>query len=133
MAAELHMDADVDVICNAGYNERSDDRLNSRNGHRARPWDTGAGTINLDIPKLRQGSYLPSLLEPRRRAEQALVSVICQAYVEGVSTMSLASDMGPPCADRLSPPTSTSTSGTGSGVRRSSRPTPTRRGRSGST
>ena len=71
---------------NAGYNERSDDRLNSRNGHRARRWDTRAGTISLDIPKLRQGSYMPSLLEPRRRAEQALVSVICQAYVEGVST-----------------------------------------------
>jgi transposase-like protein len=86
MAAELLMDADVDVICNAGYNERSDDRQNSRNGHRARRWDTRAGTISLDIPKLRQGSYLPSLLEPRRRAEQALVSVICQAYVEGVST-----------------------------------------------
>ena len=86
MAAELLMDADVDVLCNAGYGERSDDRLNSRNGHRERRWDTRAGTISLDIPKLRRGSYLPSLLEPRRRAEQALVSVICQAYVEGIST-----------------------------------------------
>ena len=86
MAAELLMDADVETLCNAGYGERSADRLNSRNGHRTRRWDTRAGTINLDIPKLRRGSYLPSLLEPRRRAEQALVSVICQAYVEGVST-----------------------------------------------
>jgi transposase-like protein len=80
-----HLTRIVDGV-NAGYNERSDDRLNSRNGHRARRWDTRAGTISLDIPKLRQGSYMPSLLEPRRRAEQALVSVICQAYVEGVST-----------------------------------------------
>ena len=86
MTAELLMDAEVDVACNAGYGERSEERVNSRNGHRARRWDTRAGTINLEIPKLRKGSYLPSLLEPRRRAEQALVSVVCQAYVEGVST-----------------------------------------------
>jgi putative transposase len=52
----------------------------------AHSWDTRAGTISLDIPKLRKGGYLPSLLEPRRRAEKALVSVVCQAYVEGVST-----------------------------------------------
>jgi putative transposase len=86
MAAELLMDADVDLLCGAGYNERSEDRVNSRNGHRGRRWDTRAGTITPEIPKLRKGSYLPSLLEPRRRAEQALVSVVCQAYVEGVST-----------------------------------------------
>ena len=86
MAAELLMDAEVDLVCAAGYGERSESRVNSRNGHRSRRWDTRAGTISLDIPKLRKGSYLPSLLEPRRRAEQALVSVVCQAYVEGVST-----------------------------------------------
>jgi transposase-like protein len=86
MAAELLMDADVDVLCNASYGERSPDRVNSRNGHRERRWDTRAGTITLDVPKLRRGSYLPTLLEPRRRAEQALVSVVCQAYIEGVST-----------------------------------------------
>ena len=86
MAAELLMDADIDVLCNAGYGERSEARVNSRNGHRERRWDTRAGTIALDVPKLRKGSYLPSLLEPRRRAEQALVSVVCQAYVEGIST-----------------------------------------------
>jgi len=51
MAAELLMDADVDVLCHAGYGERSDDRVNSRNGHRERRWDTRAGTISLDIPK----------------------------------------------------------------------------------
>jgi putative transposase len=86
MAAELLMDADVDLLCAAAYGERSENRVNSRNGHRTRRWDTRAGTINLEIPKLRKGSYLPSLLEPRRRAEQALVSVVCQAYIEGVST-----------------------------------------------
>jgi transposase-like protein len=86
MAAELLMDADVDVLCGAGYKERSESRVNSRNAHRSRRWDTRAGTINLEIPKLRKGSYTPSLLEPRRRAEQALVSVVCQAYIEGVST-----------------------------------------------
>ncbi len=86
MAAELLMDADVGVLCNASYGERSEDRVNSRNGHRERRWDTRAGTITLDVPKLRRGSYLPGLLEPRRRVEQALVSVVCQAYVEGVST-----------------------------------------------
>jgi putative transposase len=86
MTAELLMDAEVDLACNAGYGERTEERVNSRNGHRARRWDTRAGTISLDIPKLRKGGYLPSLLEPRRRAEKALVSVVCQAYVEGVST-----------------------------------------------
>jgi len=86
MAAELLMDAEVDVLCGAGYGERSEARLNSRNGHRMRRWDTRAGTVELEIPKLRRGSYFPGLLEPRRRAEQALTSVVCQAYVEGVST-----------------------------------------------
>jgi len=86
MAAELLMDADVDILGGAGYGERSPERVNSRNGHRERRWDTRAGTVMLDVPKLRRGSYLPSLLEPRRRAEQALVSVVCQAYIEGVST-----------------------------------------------
>ena len=86
MAAELLMDTDVDVLCNAGYGERSDDRRELPQRPPGRRWDTRAGTISLDVPKLRHGSYLPSLLEPRRRAEQALVSVVCQAYIEGVST-----------------------------------------------
>jgi putative transposase len=86
MAAELLMDAEVDVLCGAGYAERSEARVNSRNGHRKRRWDTRAGTVELEIPKLRRGSYFPGLLEPRRRAEQALTSVVCQTYVEGVST-----------------------------------------------
>ncbi len=81
------MSAEADAQCGAGYGERSAERVNQRNGYRTRPWDTRLGTIALDIPKLRHGSYFPSwLLEPRRRAEQALVSVVVEAYVQGVST-----------------------------------------------
>ncbi len=70
----------------AGSYERSADRLTYRNGYRQRDWDTRVGTLSLSIPKLRQGSFFPSLLEPRRRAEKALVSVVQEAYVHGVST-----------------------------------------------
>jgi transposase-like protein len=81
------MGAEVDAICNAGYSERTPDRENSRNGGRTRRWDTRAGTIELRIPKLRQGSYFPDwLIEPRRRAEQALVAVVADCYLAGVST-----------------------------------------------
>jgi transposase-like protein len=81
------MNAEVDAICGAGYGERSDDRVNSRNGYRSRPWDTRAGSIELQLPKLRQGSYFPGwLLEPRRRAEKALTAVVAEAYALGVST-----------------------------------------------
>lgn len=80
------MDADVSQQIGADLHERSDDRVTYRNGSRSRRWDTRAGTIDLRIPKLRQGSYLPPFLEPRRRSEQALLAVIQQAYVEGVST-----------------------------------------------
>jgi putative transposase len=85
--AEKLMDAEVDGICGADYGERSDDRLNVRNGYRQRGWDTRVGTIDLAIPKLRKGSYFPGwLLEPRRRAERALAAVVVEAYVLGVST-----------------------------------------------
>jgi len=85
--AEQLMAADASAACNAGYGERTPARVNSRNGYRAREWDTRVGTIELQIPKLRRDSYYPNwLLEPRRRAEQALVAVIAQCYVEGVST-----------------------------------------------
>src|SRR5882757_1486948 len=81
------MSADADGLCGAGYGERSPERVNSRNGYRPRDFDTRAGTVELSIPKLRQGSYYPDwLLEPRRRAEKALVAVVAQCYVEGVST-----------------------------------------------
>jgi len=85
--AEALMSAQASAMCDAGYNERTDERSNSRNGYRHRPWDTRVGSIDLAIPKLRENTYYPSwLLEPRRRAEQALVAVIGQAYIEGVST-----------------------------------------------
>jgi putative transposase len=88
--AEVLMGADVDALCGAGYGERSPDRLNSRNGYRTRRWDTRTGSIELAIPKLRQGTYFPDwLLEPRRRAEKALTSVVAESYVAGVSTRRL--------------------------------------------
>ena len=84
--AEAVMEAEVAAQVGAGYGERSETRLTRRNGYRPRRWDTRAGSIELQIPKLRQGSYFPALLEPRRRAERALLAVVQQAYVEGVST-----------------------------------------------
>jgi putative transposase len=85
--AERLMSAEADALCGAGYGERSPERVNARNGYRARQLDTRAGSIELSIPKLREGSYFPGwLLEPRRRAERALTQVVCQCYVEGVST-----------------------------------------------
>jgi len=83
---EAIMDADVSSQIGAQYAERSPSRLTHRNGYRHRPWDTRVGSVELRIPKLREGSYFPSLLEPRRRSERALLAVIQQAYVEGVST-----------------------------------------------
>ncbi|MFB9472223.1 transposase, partial [Nonomuraea salmonea] len=85
--AETLMSAEADSLCGAAYGQRSDERTNSRNGYRSREWDTRAGTIDLAIPKLRQGSYYPDwLLERRRRAEQALISVVATSYLLGVST-----------------------------------------------
>ena len=80
------MDAEVSARIGAEYGERSPERVTQRNGYRFRAWDTRVGTMELHIPKLREGSYFPSLLEPRRRSERALLAVIQQAYVEGVST-----------------------------------------------
>ena len=85
--AEALMSADADAVCGAGYGERSPERINRRNGYRERDWDTRVGSIELAVPKLREGSYFPDwLLQPRRRAEQAFVSVIADAYLAGVST-----------------------------------------------
>ncbi|MDQ6773385.1 MAG: IS256 family transposase [Candidatus Dormibacteraeota bacterium] len=85
LAQEL-MDTEVTQLAGAGLHERTDARLTYRNGYREREWDTRVGTVELQIPKLRQGSYFPSLLEPRRRHERALLSVVQEAYVHGVST-----------------------------------------------
>lgn len=85
--AEMLMSAEADGLCGAEYGERSGDRVNQRNGYRPRLWDTRAGTIELAVPKLRRGSYFPDwLLEPRRRAEKALYTVVAQAFLSGVST-----------------------------------------------
>jgi putative transposase len=81
------MEGEVSELIGAEHGERRpDDRMTHRNGYRAREWQTRAGTVELQIPKLRRGSYFPSFLEPRRRSEQALLAVIQQAYVCGVST-----------------------------------------------
>jgi transposase-like protein len=85
--AQALMSAEASSQCLAGYGERTDDRINSRNGYRHREWDTRVGTIDLAVPKLREGTYYPAwLLQHRRRGEQALASVVAQCYVEGVST-----------------------------------------------
>jgi putative transposase len=80
------MEAEVSELVGAERGERTPERLTQRNGYRSRPWQTRAGELELAIPKLRRGSYFPSFLEPRRRSEQALVSVVQEAYVAGVST-----------------------------------------------
>jgi transposase-like protein len=85
--AEALMGAEADALCGASYGERSPERVNRRNGYRERDWDTRVGSIELAVPKLREGSYFPDwLLQPRRRAEQAFVAVIADAYLAGVST-----------------------------------------------
>ena len=80
------MEAEVTEQIGAGLNEKTPERLTHRNGYRERGWNTRVGEIELAIPRLRSGSYLPSFLEPRSRSEQALVAVIQEAYVNGVST-----------------------------------------------
>jgi putative transposase len=81
------MEVEVSELIGAELGERRpDDRATHRNGYRPRRWDTRAGEIELQIPKLREGSYFPSFLRPRKRSEQALVAVVQQAYVCGVST-----------------------------------------------
>ena len=88
-AADRIMEAEVEARTGAAKGSRSPLREVQRNGYRDRDWDTRAGRIALEIPKLRKGSYFPSFLEPRRTAEKALVAVIQEAYVHGVSTRSV--------------------------------------------
>src|SRR5688500_17798803 len=81
------MSAEADAVCGAEYGARSAERTNSRNGYRTRDFDTRTGTMEVAIPKLREGSYFPDwLLERRRRAERALTTVVATCYLLGVST-----------------------------------------------
>jgi len=89
--AETLMGAEADALCGAPYGRRSDERVNRRNGYRVRRWDTRVGSIDLRIPKLREGSYFPDwLLDARTRAERAFIQVVAEAYVKGVSTRRVA-------------------------------------------
>jgi len=88
-AAERIMDVEVEARTGAAKGARSPLREVQRNGYRDRDWDTRAGRIALEIPKLRKGSYFPGFLEPRRTADKALVAVIQEAYVHGGSTLSV--------------------------------------------
>src|ERR1700719_2645048 len=87
--AQRLMELEVESKTGASYGEKSAERLAQRNGYRDRLWETRAGTVELRIPKLRQGSYFPAFLEPRRLAEKALAAVVQEAYVHGVSTRSV--------------------------------------------
>jgi len=86
LVAQLAIELEAEEIIGAGRYERSPNRKNHRNGHRERVWETRVGELPLRIPKLREGTFFPSLLEPRRRAEKALLAVVQTAYVKGVST-----------------------------------------------
>ncbi len=83
---QLLMENDVDGLIGAGRHERTAERATYRNGYRDRALDTRLGTLQLRIPKLRQGSYFPPFLEPRKTTEKALVAVIQEAWIGGVST-----------------------------------------------
>ena len=100
-AADRLMGFEMETLTGAPLGAKSSERLAQRNGYRERAWDTRAGAIDLKFPRLRTGSYLPSFLDPRKTAEKALVVVIQEAYVQGVSTVrsttSCARSSGSPC------------------------------------
>jgi putative transposase len=84
--SEALMELEVTRHVGAERHERTPERTGQRNGYREREWDTRVGTVELRVPRVRDGSYFPSLLDPRKRAERALVAVVQEAYVQGVST-----------------------------------------------
>ena len=122
---QLIMETDVEGVVGAGRHERTADRTTHRNGYRDRPLDTRLGTLNLRVPKLRQGSYFPSFLEPRRTSEKALVAVIQEAWIGGVSTRRVdelvqamgLSGISKSTVSKLEPRTSTSASASSSTAR----------------
>ena len=80
------MELETDERCGAARHERSEQRIKRRNGYRERSIETRIGKLDLKIPKLRSGSYFPSFLDPRKSSERALVAVVQEAYVKGIST-----------------------------------------------
>src|SRR5689334_21278986 len=86
MVLDFLMEAEVTQKIGAEPHERTEERTGYRNGHRERRWDTRLGTLSLKVPKVREGGYVPSFIEHRKRSEQALISVIQEAVVQGVST-----------------------------------------------
>lgn len=86
LLTQLAVELEAEQVVGAGRYERSENRKTHRNGYRDRTWETRVGEIPLRIPKLREGTYFPSLLEPRKRSEKALLAVVQSAYVQGVST-----------------------------------------------
>ena len=86
LLSQALMEIEVEAHLGAGRYERTPERSGQRNGYRDRRWDTRVGTIDLRVPRVRDGSFFPALLEPRKRAERALLAVIQEAYVLGVST-----------------------------------------------
>jgi putative transposase len=86
LLTDFVMETEVTAKVGAELHERSEQRTKHRNGHRERRWDTRLGTLTLQVPKVREGGYVPSFIEHRKRSEQALISVIQEAVVKGVST-----------------------------------------------
>jgi len=84
--SEALTEMEVQEHVGAAPHERNARRTGQRNGYRDRSWDTRVGTVELKVPRVRDSSYFPSLLEPRRKAERALAAVVQEAYVLGVST-----------------------------------------------
>ena len=109
MIADFMMEAEVTAKIGAEAHERSAERTTYRNGFRDRRWDTRLGTLALKVPKLREGGYVPSFIEHRKRSEQALVSVIQEAVVRGVSTRKIfgANEKLTMCARKELPPLET--------------------------
>ena len=92
--AEALMGAEADALCGAGYGERSPERVNRSNGYRERDWDTRVGTIELRVPRVRDGGYFPSLLEPRRRAERDRMPTHRTAEPASPSTVTISPENG---------------------------------------
>jgi transposase-like protein len=86
MLSQKIIEEEAEAQIGAKKFERNEQRKTQRNGYRERKWETRVGEIKLEIPKLRKGSFYPSLLEPRKRSEKALLAIIQEAYIQGVST-----------------------------------------------